>query len=67
LNQHKNIFTKGPADLLDFVTSEIALGGNPTSDATKKRPGGGFKRPWPPLIKMDDAIKAKVERLFGLQ
>jgi hypothetical protein len=32
--------------------------------ATKKIPGEGFKRPWPPLIKMDAAVKAKVEKLF---
>ena len=34
-------------------------------DATKKLPGEGFNRPWPPLIKMDDAVKAKVGKLFG--
>ena len=34
-------------------------------DATKKIPGEGFKRPWPPLIKMDAAVKAKVEKLFN--
>ena len=34
-------------------------------DATKKLPGEGFKRPWPPLIKMDEAVKAKVEKLFA--
>ncbi len=34
-------------------------------DATKKIPGEGFKRPWPPLIKMDESVKAKVEKLFG--
>ena len=33
-------------------------------DATKKLPGEGFKRHWPPLIKMDAAVKAKVERPF---
>jgi hypothetical protein len=27
-------------------------------------PGEGFKRPWPPLSKMDEAVKAKVEKLF---
>jgi 4-hydroxy-3-polyprenylbenzoate decarboxylase len=32
-------------------------------DATKKIPGEGFKRAWPPLIKMDEAMKAKVEQL----
>lgn len=34
-------------------------------DATKKLPGEGFKRPWPPLIKMDESVKAKVEKLFN--
>jgi 4-hydroxy-3-polyprenylbenzoate decarboxylase len=33
-------------------------------DATKKIPGEGFKRTWPPLIKMDESVKAKVERIF---
>ena len=33
-------------------------------DATKKLPGEDFKRTWPPLIRMDDAVKAKVEKLF---
>ena len=42
-----------------------ASGGQPGIDATKKLPGEGFKRPWPPLIKMDEAVKAKVEKLFG--
>ncbi len=32
--------------------------------APKKIPGEGFKRPWPPLIKMGAAVKAKVEKLF---
>jgi 4-hydroxy-3-polyprenylbenzoate decarboxylase len=35
------------------------------NDATKKLPGEGFKRPWPPLIKMDASVKAKVEKLFN--
>ena len=34
-------------------------------DATRKIPGEGFKRPWPPIIKMDVAVKAKIERLFS--
>ena len=33
-------------------------------DATKEFPGEGLKRPWPPLIKMDESVKAKVEKLF---
>ena len=34
---------------------------NYSNDATKKIPGEGFKHAWPPLIKMDAAVKAKVE------
>ena len=46
-------------------TSEIASGSKFGIDATKKIPGEGFKRAWPPLIKMDAAVRAKVEKLFG--
>jgi 4-hydroxy-3-polyprenylbenzoate decarboxylase len=63
--QRDSIFTKGPADVLDHATSEIAIGSKLGIDATKKIPGEGFKRTWPPLIKMDAAVKAKVEKLFG--
>ena len=48
------------------MLSEIARGSKLGLDATKKLPGEGFKRQWPPLIKMDAAVKAKVERLFDL-
>ena len=51
--------------MLDHATSEIASGSKLGIDATKKIPGEGFKRPWPPLIKMDAAVKAKVGKLFG--
>ena len=35
------------------------------ADATKKLRDEGFKRAWPPLIKMDETVKAKVEKLFN--
>ncbi|HAV63051.1 MAG TPA: menaquinone biosynthesis decarboxylase [Verrucomicrobiales bacterium] len=63
--QRDSIFTKGPADVLDHATSEIAIGSKLGIDATKKLPGEGFKRPWPPLIKMDEAVQAKVEKLVN--
>jgi 4-hydroxy-3-polyprenylbenzoate decarboxylase len=63
--QRDSIFTKGPSDVLDHATSEIAIGSKLGIDATKKLPGEGFKRPWPPLIKMDEAVKAKVEKFFA--
>ena len=65
--QRDSIFTKGPADVLDHATSEMAIGSKLGIDATKKLPGEGFKRPWPPLIKMDAAVKAKVEKVFNSQ
>ena len=63
--QRDSLFTKGPSDVLDHATSEIASGSKLGIDATKKIPGEGFKRPWPPLIRMDAAVKAKVEKLFN--
>ena len=54
------------ADVPDHVTSDTAIGSKLGIDATKKLPGEGFKRPWPPLIKMDESVKAKVEKLLGL-
>jgi len=63
--QRDSIFTKGPADVLDHATSEMASGSKLGIDATKKLPGEGFKRPWPPLIKMDEAMKARVDQLFA--
>jgi len=62
--QRDCLFTKGPADVLDHATSEMAIGSKLGIDATRKLPGEGFKRAWPPLIKMDEAIKAKVAKLF---
>ena len=51
--------------MLDHATSEIASGSKLGIDATKKIPGEGFKRAWPPLIKMDEAVKAKIDSLFS--
>lgn len=63
--QRDSIFTKGPSDVLDHATSEIAMGTKQGFDATKKIPGEGFKRPWPPLLKMDENVKAKIGKLLG--
>ncbi len=35
-------------------------------DATKKLPGEGLKRLWPPLIKMDENVKARVAKILNL-
>jgi 4-hydroxy-3-polyprenylbenzoate decarboxylase len=62
--QRDSIFTKGPADVLDHATSEMAIGTKLGIDATRKLAGEGFRRPWPPLIEMDETVKARMEKLF---
>ncbi len=64
--QRDCIFTRGPADVLDHATSELAVGTKLGIDATRKLPGEGFKREWPPLIKMDPAVTANMTALFSL-
>ncbi len=64
--QRDSIFTKGPSDVLDHATSDIGSGSKLGIDATRKIPGEGFNRPWPPIIKMDEAVKARVEKILGL-
>jgi len=61
----ERFLAKGPADVLDHATSEIAIGTKLGIDATRKLAGEGFKRPWPPLIKMDENVRKKVDALFG--
>ena len=63
--QRDSLLTRGPADVLDHAMSQIAVGGKLGIDATKKIPGEGFNRPWPPLIQMDAAVKAKMDGLPG--
>jgi 4-hydroxy-3-polyprenylbenzoate decarboxylase len=63
--QRDSIFTKGPSDVLDHATSEMAIGTKMGIDATRKLAGEGFKRTWPPLIKMSDEIRRKIDSLYG--
>jgi 4-hydroxy-3-polyprenylbenzoate decarboxylase len=62
--QRDAIFTKGPADVLDHATTELAVGSKMGIDATHKLPGEGHKRGWPPLIRMDDGIRRKIDELL---
>ena len=61
--QRDTIFTKGPADVLDHATTELAVGTKMGIDATHKLPGESHKRGWPPLIRMDEAIKQRIDQL----
>ena len=58
------IFTKGPADVLDHATPVLGMGSKIGIDATHKLPGEANTRPWPPVIKMEEAIKRRVDELL---
>jgi len=50
---------------IDLAREFPAIGHKPGIEATKKLPGEGFKRTWPPLIKMDENARRKIDALFG--
>lgn len=58
------VLTRGPADVLDHATPEFAIGSKMGIDATRKLAGEGFKREWPPLIRMDDSVIKRIDSLF---
>jgi 4-hydroxy-3-polyprenylbenzoate decarboxylase len=62
--QRDSIMTKGPSDVLDHATSDIAMGSKLGMDATKKLAGEGFHRKWPPLIRMDEQVKKNIEKFL---
>ncbi len=64
--QRDTIVTKAPADVLDHATSDLAIGTKMGVDATRKLPGEGFKRPWPPLIRMDETIRERIDAIQKL-
>ena len=50
----------------DLFREAAASGSKLGIDATKKLPGEGFKRPWPPLIKMDESVQKRSDALFSV-
>jgi 4-hydroxy-3-polyprenylbenzoate decarboxylase len=63
--QRDTVFSRGPADVLDHATTHIGIGTKLGIDATRKLAGEGFPRAWPPLIRMDPAVQARIDRLFA--
>jgi 4-hydroxy-3-polyprenylbenzoate decarboxylase len=59
-----SVQSKGPADVLDHATSELAIGSKMGFDATRKLPGEGFKREWPPLITLPEALRKKAASIL---
>ena len=57
-------FVLGPVDSLDHASRMPNWGSKMGIDATRKWPEEGFTRPWPDVLKMSDAVKARVDRLW---
>ncbi len=58
-------FTLGPIDSLDHASRLPNYGSKIGIDATRKWAAEGFTRPWPEMLRMDPATKAKVDALWS--
>jgi 4-hydroxy-3-polyprenylbenzoate decarboxylase len=58
-------FTLGPVDSLDHASRLPNYGSKMGIDATRKWKAEGFDRPWPAMIEMDRATKARVDALWA--
>jgi len=57
-------FTMGPIDTLDHASRLPNYGSKMGIDATRKWPAEGFTRPWPQMLTMDAAVKARVDSIW---
>ena len=57
-------FTMGPIDSLDHASRLPNYGSKMGIDATRKWKAEGFERPWPTMIEMDAATKARVDAIW---
>jgi 4-hydroxy-3-polyprenylbenzoate decarboxylase len=57
-------FTLGPIDSLDHASRLPNYGSKMGIDATRKWKAEGFERPWPAMIEMDRATKARIDALW---
>jgi 4-hydroxy-3-polyprenylbenzoate decarboxylase len=59
------VITDGPVDALDHASPLPHYGGKMGIDATRKWPEEGFERDWPEVIEMDEAVKKKIDAIWG--
>jgi 4-hydroxy-3-polyprenylbenzoate decarboxylase len=57
-------FVLGPVDTLDHASRLPDYGSKMGIDATRKWPEEGFTRPWPEEIRMDEAVRRRVDELW---
>jgi 4-hydroxy-3-polyprenylbenzoate decarboxylase len=58
-------FTMGPIDSLDHASRLPNYGSKMGIDATRKWKAEGFGRPWPAMLEMDRATKAKIDAIWA--
>ena len=63
--QRDSTFIKNPTDALDHAQTTACIGTHMGIDATRKLPGEGYHRTWPNLLKMDPAVKQRVDTLLA--
>src|SRR3954470_22109505 len=63
--QRDSTFVKSPCDALDHAPSVPCMGSHMGFDATRKLPAEGYLREWPEMLKMDEAVKTKVNALLA--
>ena len=59
------VVVEGPLDDLDVASPTAKFGSKLGIDATRKGPGEGYHRGWPPDIEMSSEIKALVDRRWS--
>ncbi len=57
-------FTLGPVDTLDHASRLPNYGSKMGIDATRKWSAEGFTRPWPPMLKQDPAVVARIDAIW---
>jgi 4-hydroxy-3-polyprenylbenzoate decarboxylase len=57
-------FTLGPVDSLDHASRLPNFGSKMGIDATRKWPAEGFTRPWPPMLKMESSVVARIDSIW---
>ena len=63
--QRDSTFIKSPCDSLDHAPSVPNIGSHMGFDATRKLAGEGYHRQWPELVRMDAAVKDRVDALLS--
>jgi 4-hydroxy-3-polyprenylbenzoate decarboxylase len=58
------MISEGPVDQLDHASYSESFGGKIGIDATAKCSEEGYTRDWPDVVRMDPAVKARVDALW---